>query len=141
MADWKLTLSILPETFAVCRLGPDAGIPAWATRGSFYSMTRTPEEVSIVCRVEDTPEDVLVEKPWRGFKVEGPLDFRLTGVLAALARTLAEAGVSIFALATYDTDYLLIKEQDMSRAVLALTEEGHLILSEDGEMRIPPYLL
>jgi hypothetical protein len=91
-------------------------------------VTRTAEEISIVCPVEHAPEDVFAEKPWRCFKVEGPLDFRLTGVLAALARALAEAGVSIFALATYDTDYLLIKEQDMSRAVLALTEEGHQIL-------------
>ncbi len=130
MADWKLSLSILPESLAVCRLGPDAMIPAWATRGSFFSVTRTAEELSIVCPVDDAPEGVLAEKAWRSFKVEGPLDFRLTGVLAALATALAAAGVSIFALATYDTDYLLIKEQDVSRAVLALTEEGHQILPQ-----------
>ena len=130
MADWKLTLSLLPETFVVCQLEPNAAIPAWATRGSFFSMTRTAEELSIVCPVGDVPEGVRAEKAWRGLKIEGPLDFKLTGVLASLARTLAEAGVSIFALATYNTDYLLIKEQDMPRALLALTEEGHLILPE-----------
>lgn len=137
MADWKLSLSILPETFAVCQLEPDADIPAWATRGGFFSITRTPEEVSIVCLVDDAPEEVLTEKAWRGFKVEGPLDFRLTGVLAALATTLADAGVSIFALATYNTDYLLIKEPDMPRAVLALTDEGHQILPTVDTSAIP----
>jgi hypothetical protein len=89
-------------------------------------MTRTVEEFSIVCPMADVPEGILAEKAWRGFKIEGPLDFRLTGVQAALARTLAEGGVSIFALATHNTDYLLVKEGDMSRAVLALTEEGQL---------------
>jgi uncharacterized protein len=128
MAEWKLALSILPETFAVCRLEPDAAIPAWATRGSFFSVTRTPEEVSIVCLQDQAPDDILAEKGWRGLKIEGPLDFRFTGVLASLARPLAEAGISIFALATYDTDYLLIKAHDLARAVLALTEEGHQML-------------
>ena len=131
MAEWKLTLSILPETFAVCRLEPNAVLPAWATRGRFFSLTRTPEEVSLVCPQDDVPEDVLAEKSWRGLKVEGPIDFAFTGVLASLARPLAEAGVSIFPLATYDTDYLLLKEQDLARAILALTEEGHSLLMGD----------
>jgi hypothetical protein len=128
MAAWKLTLSLLPETFAVCRLEPDAAIPGWAMQSSFFSITRTPEEISIVCPQDDVSNSVLVEKDWRCFKVEGPLDFRFTGVLASLASPLAAAGVSIFALATYNTDYLLIKEEDMSRAVLALTDEGHQML-------------
>ncbi len=128
MADWKLTLSILPDTFAVCQLEPNAALPAWATRGSFFSLTRTSEELSIVCLQEDVPADVLAEKAWRSLKIEGPMDFAFTGVLASLARPLADAGVSIFTLATYDTDYLLIKEQDLSRAVLALSDEGHQIL-------------
>ncbi|HEY7348986.1 MAG TPA: ACT domain-containing protein [Ktedonobacterales bacterium] len=130
MAEWKLTLSILPETFAVCRLEQQAGIPTWATKGSFYSITRTPEEVSIVCPQDDVPDDVLAEKAWHCLKIEGPMNFSFTGVLASLARPLADAGVSIFALATYNTDYLLIKEQDMTRAALALTEEGHQILPD-----------
>jgi len=131
MAEWKLTLSILPEVFAVCRLEPDAALPAWAMRGSFFSITRTPEEVSIVCQQDAVPEDVLAEKAWRGLKVEGPIDFAFTGVLASLARPLAEAGVSIFPLATYNTDYLLLKEQDLARAIVALSEEGHALLAED----------
>jgi hypothetical protein len=130
MAEWKLTLSIMPGTFAVCRLEPNAAIPAWATRGSFFSLTRTPEEVSIVCPQEDIPADVLAEKGWRGLKVEGPMDFGFTGVLASLARPLAAAGVSIFALATYDTDYLLIQAQDLPRAVQALIEDGHQMLPD-----------
>ncbi len=125
MAQWKLALSILPETFAVCRLEAGGGIPGWAVAGSFYSITRTPEETSIVCPQADVPAGVISEQDWRCLKVEGPLDFRFTGVLASLANPLAAAGVSIFAIATYDTDYLLIKEQDMSRAWLALIDEGH----------------
>jgi hypothetical protein len=130
MAEWKLTLSIMPGTFAVCRLEPNAAIPAWATRGSFFSLTRTPEEVSIVCPEDDVPADALAEKGWRGLKVEGPLDFAFTGVLASLARPLAAASVSIFALATYGTDYLLIKAHDMPRAVQALLDEGHQMLPD-----------
>ena len=128
MADWKLTLSILPDTFAVCQLEPSATLPAWATRGSFFSLTRTSEELSIVCLEENVPADVLAEKAWRSLKIEGPMDFTFTGVLASLARPLADAGVSIFTLATYDTDYLLIKERDLPRAVQALSDEGHQIL-------------
>ena len=133
MADWKLTLSILPDTFAVCQLEPHAPLPAWATQGRFFSLTRTSEELSIVCLQDDVPEGVLAEKAWRSLKVEGPIDFTFTGVLASLARPLADAGVSIFTLATYATDYLLIKEQDVFRAVQALSEDGHQILPWSGE--------
>jgi uncharacterized protein len=130
MAEWKLMLSILPETFAVCQLEHQAAIPAWATRGSFFSITRTLEEVSIVCPQDDVPEDVQAEKAWRCLKVEGPMDFTFTGVLASLANPLAAAGVSIFPLATYATDYMLIKEDDLPRAIFALSEEGHQILPQ-----------
>ena len=133
MADWKLTLSILPETFAVCRLEPNAELPVWATQGSFCSFTRTPQEVSIVCPQDNVPEGVLAEKSWRGLKIEGPMAFNFTGVLVSLARPLAAAGVSIFTLATYETDYLLLKEQDLPRALLALSDEGHHVLPESQE--------
>jgi len=133
MAQWKLTLSILPETFAVYRLAPGAAIPDWAVAGSFFSITRTPQEISIVCPQADVPAGIISEQGWRCLKVEGSLDFRFTGVLASLASPLAVAGVSIFAIATYDTDYLLIKEQDMSRAWLALIDEGHQMLPMIGQ--------
>ncbi|HEX9074790.1 MAG TPA: ACT domain-containing protein, partial [Anaerolineae bacterium] len=104
-----LTLSIVPGTFAICRLERAASIPEWAHIG-FFSTVRTPDELSIVCKEEIVPEGVLCEKGWYCLKVRGPLDFVLTGILASLAVPLAEAGISIFAISTYDTDYFLVKE-------------------------------
>ncbi len=91
----------------------------------FCSITRTADEVSIVCPLGRVPDDVRRESGWRCLKVEGPLDFALTGILASLAVPLAQAGISIFAISTYDTDYLLVK--DLDGAVATLTGEGHLI--------------
>jgi hypothetical protein len=93
--------------------------------GDFFSVTRTDEELSIVCAQEHVPEHTQAERNWIGLKVLGPLDFALTGILANLATALAEAGISIFAVSTYDTDYLFIKRTDLVRAEVALTAVGH----------------
>ena len=120
-----LTLSLLPETFAVCRLDPGAPLPAWATGGGFTSATRTSDELSILCPVERVPPGVRTEAGWRCLKVEGPFDFSVTGVLASLAAPLAGAGISIFVVCTYDTDYLFVKERDLDGALATLAGEGH----------------
>jgi uncharacterized protein len=124
-----LTLTVLPERLAVCRLDPDAGLPAWAQRGSLWSITRTADELSIVCAAAAVPPDVRAERDWRALKVAGPLPFSLTGVLASLATPLAEAGISIFALSSYDTDYLLVREARLDAAITTLRGVGH---------RVPP---
>ncbi|MBI5301507.1 MAG: ACT domain-containing protein [Chloroflexi bacterium] len=98
-----LTLLLLRDTFAICRLALDAPIPDWA-RGDLVSITRTRDEFSIVCDQRAAPRDVNCERDWRALRVAGQLDFGLTGILASLATPLADAGVSIFALSTYDTD-------------------------------------
>jgi uncharacterized protein len=117
---------VLAGTFAVCRLAPEAEVPAWAWRDrSLLSITYTQEELSIVCPASAVPAGVQAEQPWSALKVEGPLDFSLTGILSALAAPLAEAGISIFALSTYDTDYLLVKESQLTRACQVLRESGH----------------
>ena len=121
----SLALTVMPARFAICRLAPDAPLPAWATAGDLASFTRTPEELSIVCRQSTMPEDMVAERGWRCIKVEGPLDFSLVGILASLTTPLAEAGVSVFALSTYLTDYLLVREDDLGRAVDALNSRGH----------------
>ena len=121
-----LRLTLLPQRLSVCRLAPDAPVPSWAG-GSFTAVTRTPDELSIVCDQQHVPQGVAVEKDWRAIKVAGPLDFNLTGVLAALAAPLADAKISIFALSTYDTDYLLVKEAALTRAIQALRSAGHYI--------------
>ena len=130
MADHKLTLSLLSGTFAVCRLDPSEGVPAWATGGPLLSLTRTADELSVVCRQDVVPESVLCEPGWRCLRVVGTLDFSLVGVLTSLLMPLAEAGVSVFTLSTFDTDYVLVKETDLERAVEALRRPGHSVRPE-----------
>ena len=123
----QLTLSVQPGRFAVCRLTPTSKIPDWAMQGAFCALVRTPEELSIVCEEALAPESVQTENGWRTLKVEGPLDFSLTGILADLAGSLADVGVSIFAISTYDTDYLLVKDASIEPAITALRECGYAI--------------
>lgn len=121
----QLTFSLLPETFAVCRLDPSAPVPGWALGAGFTSVTHTPDELSILCPGDRVPPGVPTEAGWRGLKVEGPFDFSVTGVLASLATPLADAGISVFVVCTYDTDYLFVKEQDLDGALATLAGEGH----------------
>ena len=120
-----LELAILPESLAVSRLGASAPAPDWAGSGPLQSVTRTGEELSVVCLADAVPRNVAAERGWRAIRITGTLDFSLTGVLASLTAPLAEAGVSIFALSTHDTDYVLVKAEALDRAVEALTAAGH----------------
>lgn len=122
-----LNLTVVDGTFAVCRLGADAPIPPWATAGSFFSITRTADELSIVCRQDTVPEGVVGERGWCCLRVVGSIPFSVVGVLASLATPLAEAGISAFAVSSFDTDYLLVKAADFEKAVTALTQAGHSI--------------
>lgn len=122
-----LTLSVLPDSFAVCRLAADAPIPAWAIAGDFFSITRTTDELSLVCRESQAPESAQSERGWRCLKVHGPLVFSLTGVMASLAAPLADAAISIFVFSTYDTDYLMVREQNLERAIHVLSKVGYTI--------------
>lgn len=123
-----LALSLLPEPLAVCRLEPGAPLPSWAG-GPFTAFTRTPDELSVVCAEAGLPPAVRREGGWRALKVAGPLDFSLTGILAALAGPLAAAGVSLFAISTFDTDYILIKETALTQASAVLRAAGHTLHS------------
>jgi hypothetical protein len=119
-----LSLRTLAGELAVCRLPTDAPAPAPGA-GALWSVTRTADELSIVCPVADAPAGAEVEGGWRALKVAGPLDFALTGILAAIAAPLAEAGVSIFAVSTYDTDYVLVRDAALPAAAAALRRAGH----------------
>lgn len=123
---------LLPELLAVCRLDPAASLPLWASAGSFFAITRTRDELSIVCPQQAVPATTQAERDWRALCVAGPLDFALTGILAALAGPLAAAGVSIFALSTYDTDYVLVRAADLDRAITALAAAGHQVQPTDA---------
>ncbi len=118
----------LETTFAVCRLPPDAPIPLCTTT-EFTSITRTAEELSIVCPVDQAPQSAKCESPWTCFELEGPFAFSLTGVLAAFLNPLAERGIPIFAVSTFDTDYILVKEEHAATALEALQAAGHDLVS------------
>jgi uncharacterized protein len=109
-------------------LARDSAIPLWALSGpGFVSVTRTADELSLVCAESAVPQDIQCEPGWRLFKIEGPLDFSLTGILTSVAQPLAEARVSIFTISTYDTDYVMVKERDLEKAALALAAAGHRV--------------
>jgi uncharacterized protein len=120
----SLTLSILPDRLAVCRLEPGATLDTTTLTGSLWSVTRTADEVSLVVPEALVQPGWQSEGGWRALKVLGPLDFSLVGILSLLSGALAEAGISLFALSTYDTDYILVKENDRVRAVKALLSAG-----------------
>ena len=123
----EMDLKVLPGLYAVCRLEATEAIPAWAVDGGLFSVTRTADELSIVCEQDRVPDGIRCERDWRVLKVAGPLDFALVGILASLAGALADAGISLFALSTFDTDYLLVQADAVERAVAALRAAGHRV--------------
>ncbi|MDD3225747.1 MAG: ACT domain-containing protein [Clostridium sp.] len=128
MLEKILTMKLLKEKFGVCRLEKNDLIPEWANSSDFFSITRTSDELSIVCSQDSIPNDIKCDKNWRILKIEGPLDFSLIGILAPIATILAEKGISIFAVSTYDTDYILVKNKDIDNAVEALAKEKYEII-------------
>jgi len=112
----RFILSILPEKLAICHFSKNNPIPEWAKDISFCSITRTNDELSIICPQDKIPAGVLCEKNWRSFKVQGPLGFSLTGIVSSLSTPLAKAGISILYISTYETDYLLVEEKNLQSA-------------------------
>lgn len=125
----RFPLTLLPDRLAVCRLGPDDDAPAWADTPPLASVTRTAQELSVVCAEQAVPADVKAERGWRAFRLEGPVPFTTVGVVAGLTKPLAEAGVPVFILSTFDTDYLLVKEANLERARKVLVSAGFLVSS------------
>ena len=118
------TLTLFPEQFSVCKLAPSAPVPAWAAsnQASFFSVTRSATELSVICPQQQVPEGVEADTGWRCLKLNGPFDLDEPGVLASVVTPLADAGLSVFAVATYDTDYLLV--QKLEQAISALETAG-----------------
>lgn len=125
----NLNLSLLSHLYAVCQFHPDNNIPYWALIGDFVSLTRTHEELSIVCQQDNVPEDIEAERGWRCLQVQGAFDFSVAGIHVSLAIPLSEANISVLAIATYATDYILIKEEHVEQALLVLQKAGHCINS------------
>jgi hypothetical protein len=120
-------LKVLGERLSICRLGAEEEDPAWATRGPFFSVTRTRDELSVVCPEEVVPESISRERGWRALRLEGTFDLSMVGILASVASPLAEAGASIFAVSTFDTDYVLVREEQLDLAVDTLRASGHRV--------------
>jgi hypothetical protein len=130
----QLTIQVLEGTYAVSRLDSKARIPEWATSGNgFLTISRTFDELSIVSLQELVPENVRSQGDWRCLKIQGPLDFSMTGVLASISSPLAENKVPLFAVSTFDTDYFLLKSRDLERACEALVNVGHQIKRSPSE--------
>jgi len=129
----KLTFMILQETFVICRLDRDAPIPDWAVQGNLYSVTRTKDELSIVCPLINVPKGIVCNQGWSCLKVKGPLDLSLTGIISSIASTLERENISLFSISTYDTDYVMVNEKNLEKAIFALTETGHRIEWEQNE--------
>ena len=122
-----MNFTVLSQPLAVCRLAPQTPIPFSVLDLAFCAITRTEDELSIVLPVDQAEADWEVEKVWRGLKIEGPLDFSMVGVIAKISAPLAEAGIPIFVISTFDTDYLLVKEESFEVAIEVLKKGGHAI--------------
>ena len=127
MGGRALNLELVEGSYAVCRLEAAEPLPEWAPARPFVSITRTDAELSVVCPEGAVPPGVRAERGWRCLRVVGPLGFGMTGVLASLAGPLSSSGVSIFVVSTYDTDYLMVQERDLERALDALARAGHAV--------------
>lgn len=111
--------------FAICRLNPEQPIPEWAFSDSFSSVTKTSDELSIICWQDSVPEEVAKNGNWRCLKIEGPLDFSAVGILNSISQPLAKNGISILAISTYETDYIFVKEEQLPETLKILMKEGH----------------
>jgi hypothetical protein len=108
-------------------LSSHVAIPPWATEGDFFSITHTADELSVVCRQDSVPAGICCEREWRCLRVAGAMPFSIVGVVAGLTAALAAAGISVFVVSTFDTDYLLAKEQDWAAALEVLRRQGYAI--------------
>jgi hypothetical protein len=122
-------LAVLEGRVAITRLPPTAPVPTWLSAGPIVSATRTATELSVICGEACIPAEVQAERGWRVLAVAGPLDFGLTGILSSIANPLADAKVSLFAVSTYDSDYVLVRDEDLDRAVGALRAAGHRVVN------------
>jgi len=132
-----LSLAVLPDVLAICRVPTDTSLADVPTGGLFWSATRTQDELSLVIPDDQVPKDWQAERGWRCLQVRGKLDFEATGVLSALSAPLAFAGISIFVVSTFDTDYVLVREQDLNSACEVLSEHGYKVDKGQGRKAQP----
>ena len=123
----KLNLSALKDSYSICKLDPNSDVPGWEQEGDFYSISRTTNELSIICDRRNIPENINCEHNWRVLMIEGPFEFEEIGILNSITKPLAEANISLLTISTFDTDYILIKENYFSEAIKTLESAGQVI--------------
>lgn len=123
----KNAIIILPGRYAICRMTPDQELPKRPIEASFWSITSTSEELSLICAESNIPLNVRVEAGWRILGLAGPLDFNQIGVIAGVSTTLSEANISLFTISTFNTDYFLVKDADLGAATNALRAAGYQV--------------
>ena len=123
----QLKLSLLEDFFGICVFESNASISEWAGTASFCSITRTEKKLTVVCPQNIIPADIEHERDWRCFRIDGSFDLNQIGVISSLAAPLAQAGISIFVVSSYDTDYILVKEEKVEQAIAVLSGDGHSI--------------
>src|SRR5579863_9090376 len=124
----SLQFTQISGSFVICRMPPASPVPPWGLEGRFLSVTSTADEVSIVCSSAQVPEGVQHEGGWACFKLIGPFPFGETGILASFIQPLSDRAIPIFAISTFDTDYVLVKENGVEAALHALHEAGHQLV-------------
>lgn len=120
-----MKLRLLPDAFVVAQIPATEPFPDWGCTGGFSSVTRTPEEWSVVCETSFLPDGIRAETDWRIIQIEAVLDFALTGILSSLLAPLAAAGIPVFVLSTYNTDYVMVRSRHLAGAVFSLSEAGY----------------
>ena len=123
-----MNLIELKHKYSIYKFRDESALPDWIYSSAFYSITKTPDEVSVVAlQVDPAPKDILCNSDWRILKMAGPLDLSLTGIIADISGTLRDKNIPIFTISTYYTDYILVKENDLEKAIIALKDKGHYI--------------
>jgi hypothetical protein len=123
----SFVISVLKDGYKVCRLNAFDGVPDWALDSPLSSVTRTAEELSIVCPDQVAPDEFKSEHEWKCLKIHGPLGFDEVGIISSLTRVLANADISVFVLSTFETDYILVKKMNIEKAAKVLSDSGHEI--------------
>ncbi len=130
----NLKLTLLPEIFSICRLKLDDPVPDKILDSSFFTITRTEDELSLVCLQKYLPENAVSNNNWRCFKVDGPLDFSLTGIISSLTLPLAKAEIPVFVFSTYDTDYLMVKRENIQKAIKEFSKADFIVSELKGRL-------
>jgi uncharacterized protein len=129
-----MDLILLPDKYSICRFSRDDILPDWIYSSDFYSVTRTGDELSVVTKHhEDIRSQVIASNNWRILRIQGPLDLSLTGIISGISSALSEKGIPVFTISTYDTDYILVRQDDLFNAIEALRQKGHNFVLFPGQ--------